>query len=104
MNQNQLNQNHYLYGNKGAVWTNAVHIAKSGQVATLCGTPMLSSNWARILEVKHVGCPHCIIAYAQAEQIGQYGDESIEEHVNMLWQTKVGQVNINATGPHPSLF
>lgn len=81
MNQNQLNQNHYLYGNKGSVWTNTVHIARSGQAGTLCGTPMLSSNWARILEIDHAGCPHCISAY---NEVNGYGDESPEEFKRML--------------------
>jgi hypothetical protein len=86
MNQNKLTQNHYLYGNKGAVWTNAVHIAKSGQARTLCGTPMLSNNWARILEIEHAGCPNCIAAYNSANG---YGDESPEEYKRMLMEVGI---------------
>lgn len=51
---------YYLFGNKGAVWSNKVHIAQSGSPVTLCGTPMLSSNWASINGVKEAGCPECL--------------------------------------------
>ena len=90
MNQDKLNSGYYLFGGKGDVWSNTAHIAKSGQSITLCGRPMLSSNWVRISDVKHAGCPNCMVAYATAEQIGPYGDESIEEHANMLWRAKFG--------------
>jgi hypothetical protein len=92
MNQNKLNSGYYLFGGKGDVWSNTAHIAKSGDgtYRTLCGRPMLSSNWVRIMEVKHAGCPHCIIAYAQAEQIGQYSDKSIEEYADMVWCIRFG--------------
>jgi len=60
MNQTKLNSNQYLFGNKGVVWTNTVHIAQSGDAVTLCGTPMLSSNWASIEGVKEAGCPACL--------------------------------------------
>jgi hypothetical protein len=52
--------NYYIFGNKGAVWTNQAHAAKTGEVGTLCGTPMLSSNWARIEGITEVGCPECL--------------------------------------------
>ena len=90
MKQKELNSKYYLYGNKGAVWSNKVHIAKSGQMGTLCGTPMLSSNWARIEDIDHAGCPNCLLAYANAEGIGPYGDESIEEHADMIWRIRFG--------------
>jgi hypothetical protein len=60
MNVNELKSIYYLFGNKGAVWTNTVHIAQSGDAVTLCGTPMLSSNWASIEGVKEAGCPKCL--------------------------------------------
>lgn len=60
MNQTELSSNQYLFGNKGAVWSNQVHIAQSGDTTTLCGTPMLSSNWARIEGVEVAGCPECL--------------------------------------------
>jgi len=90
MKQKELNSKYYLYGNKGAVWTNKVHIAKSGQAGTLCGTPMLSNNWARIEGIDHAGCPECLLAYATAEQLGSYGDESPEEYAEMLWRVNFG--------------
>jgi hypothetical protein len=60
-----LKPDYYMFGNKGAVWNNKVHIAKSGEFSgtTLCGTPMLSSNHARIEGVKEIGCPTCIKIY-----------------------------------------
>lgn len=36
-----LDSCHMLYGNKGAVWTNSVHICETGLFSsTLCGVPM----------------------------------------------------------------
>jgi hypothetical protein len=29
----------------------------------LCGTPALSTNWARIKEVNTIGCPECLSRY-----------------------------------------
>jgi len=54
---------HYMFGNKGAVWSNQVHLSKSGMSTTLCGTPMLSTNWARIENIQEIGCPECIEIY-----------------------------------------
>lgn len=59
----ELVDGYYQFGNKGAVWSNETHIAKSGQTGTLCGTPMLSSNWARIYEHKEIGCEKCLAIY-----------------------------------------
>ena len=63
MSVDQLDNNHYMFGNKGAVWSNKVHIAKSGDAVTLCGTPMLSSNHAKYEGVEHIGCPSCLAKY-----------------------------------------
>lgn len=90
MKTNELKNNYYMFGNKGAVWSNKVHIAKSGQAGTLCGTPMLSTNWARIEQVEHIGCRECLLAYANAEQLGSYGDESPEEFAEMMFRVKFG--------------
>lgn len=54
----------YQFGNKGSVWSDETHIAKSGDSLTLCGTPMLSSNWARIWEHKEIGCKQCLKVYS----------------------------------------
>lgn len=61
----ELKSDYHVFGNKGACWSDKIHIAKSGAFTgrTLCGTPMLSSNWARIWERKDVGCPKCIEIY-----------------------------------------
>lgn len=61
----ELDINYYAFGNKGAVWSDEVHIAKNGSHSTLCGTPMLSRNWARINEHPTVGCPKCLEIYNQ---------------------------------------
>ena len=71
MNTNQLNVNdlksgYSIFGNKGNVWSDTAHISKSDfSGRTMCGVPMLSSNWARIEEVKTIGCPECIKLYNQ---------------------------------------
>jgi hypothetical protein len=64
MNVKDLKPNHYIFGNKGNVWSNTAHIAKSDfSGRTLCGVPMLSNNWARIEEVKTIGCAECLAKY-----------------------------------------
>jgi len=50
---------YYLFGGKGDVWSNTAHLSKGGMVTTLCGRPMLSTNWVRINEVQEVGCAEC---------------------------------------------
>jgi hypothetical protein len=62
INQDKLKPNYTLFGGKGNVWNNTAHIYKSG-VGNLCGTPALSSNWAQIEEVEHIGCPKCLEKY-----------------------------------------
>jgi hypothetical protein len=71
MKTNELKPNFYMFGNKGAVWTNTVHIAQAGIFAgtTLCGTPMLSTNWARIENVEHIGCPECLEEYNKINEL-----------------------------------
>lgn len=58
-----LKKDFHIFGNKGNVWNDSAHIAKSGDSRTLCGTPMLSTNWAKIEKLEHVGCPDCISKY-----------------------------------------
>lgn len=50
---------HYLFGGKGDVWGNTIHIARKG-AETLCGKPMLSTNWAGFEEAPTAGCKVCI--------------------------------------------
>jgi hypothetical protein len=59
-----LKAGYYMFGNKGAVWSNTVHIAKSGP-GTLCGTPMLSGNHAKYEGVQEIGCKECLTIYKQ---------------------------------------
>ena len=66
---NELVNGFYHFGNKGAVWSNETHIAKSGDSGTLCGTPMLSSNWARIENHPEIGCQKCLSKYSDLNVI-----------------------------------
>jgi hypothetical protein len=50
---------YYLFGGKGDVWSNTAHLSHGGMPTTLCGRPMLSTNWVRINEVQEVGCSEC---------------------------------------------
>ena len=50
---------YYLFGGKGDVWSNTAHLSHDGMSTTLCGRPMLSTNWVRINEVQEVGCAEC---------------------------------------------
>jgi hypothetical protein len=64
MTVKELKSGYHIFGNKGNVWSNQCHIAKSGfDGRTLCDVPMLSNNWARIEEVKTIGCPECLSKY-----------------------------------------
>ena len=62
VNVADLKPGHMIFGNKGNVWGDTAHIYKSGE-GNLCGTPALSTNWARIEEVKTIGCPRCLELY-----------------------------------------
>jgi len=62
VNVADLKPGHSIFGNKGNVWEDTAHIYKSGE-GNLCGTPALSTNWARIEEVKTIGCPSCLAKY-----------------------------------------
>jgi len=61
----ELQEGFSIFGNKGAVWTNNCHISQIGKYQTLCNTPMLSTNWARIEEVKEIGCIECQKQYKE---------------------------------------
>ena len=50
---------YYLFGGKGDVWSDTAHLSHGGMSTTLCGRPMLSTNWVRINEVNEVGCDEC---------------------------------------------
>lgn len=69
MKASNLKNPFYQFGNKGAVWSNETHIAESGSFSgtTLCGTPMLSSNWASIEEHPTIGCKKCLAVYLERE-------------------------------------
>jgi len=64
MKQTFLDSCHMLYGNKGAVWTDSVHICEVGfNSSTLCGVPMLATNWAAEMNVTEPGCLKCRLLY-----------------------------------------
>jgi len=50
---------YYLFGGKGDVWSDTAHLSHGCMATTLCGRPMLSTNWVRINEVQEVGCSEC---------------------------------------------
>jgi len=50
---------YYLFGGKGDLWSDTAHLSHGGMATTLCGRPMLSTNWVRINEVNEVGCDEC---------------------------------------------
>lgn len=54
-----LGTNYYIFGNKGNVWTDTAHAYKRGK-GTLCGTPALSHNHAKLEGITEVGCPKCL--------------------------------------------
>ncbi len=58
MKVSELKPQYSIFGNKGNVWNNTAHIYKSGE-GILCGTPALSTNWAKIEEVEEIGCVEC---------------------------------------------
>lgn len=61
MNNTTLLPKYMLYGNKGAVWSKTIHIAEVGfSPTTLCGTPMLATNWANYEQNAEAGCAKCI--------------------------------------------
>jgi len=67
MKVNELKSNYHVFGNKGNVWNNTAHIYKNG-IGNLCGTPALSTNWARIEKVETVGCPECLKKYQNEDK------------------------------------
>lgn len=68
MKVSELKEGYYMFGNKGTVWNNTAHIAKSGfHGTTLCDTPMLSTNWARIEGLEEIGCPECLAKYKEIQ-------------------------------------
>ena len=68
MKVSELKEGYHMFGNKGTVWNNTAHIAESGfKGTTLCDTPMLSTNWARIEEVQEIGCPDCLKIYNELQ-------------------------------------
>ena len=70
MKVSELKEGYRIFGNKGTVWSNTAHISGPGfDGNTLCGTPKLSTNWARIEEVQEIGCPKCLEKYKQ--EVGQ---------------------------------
>ena len=62
VNVSDLKPGYSIFGNKGNVWEDTAHIYKSGE-GNLCGTPALSSNWARMEDVQTIGCPRCLARY-----------------------------------------
>lgn len=78
MKTTELKSGYYMYGNKGCLWGDKAHIAKSGDgtYRTLCGTPMLATNWCQIEELENANCPECNETYH--EQTEEFKCDSCE--------------------------
>lgn len=50
------------------VWNKTAHIYKSG-TGNLCGTPALSTNWAKIEMVDTIGCNECLRRYNESKKL-----------------------------------
>lgn len=94
LNVNELVDGFYQFGNKGAVWSNETHIAKSGDSFTLCNTPMLSSNWARINFHKEIGCQKCLSKYSDLNVIPRVKEPKYKFTRPALWFCKGDEVTM----------
>lgn len=64
-----LDKKHFLYRNRGCVWSGRAHIAESGFFSTtLCGTSMLATNWVAIEGIQVLGCPECVKIYNEIKE------------------------------------
>jgi hypothetical protein len=81
MKKSELTKGFSQFGNHGAVWTNQTHISKSGDWThrTLCGTPMLSRNWAEIEEHQEIGCKDCIVVYEYLQRVQEVETKRTEK-------------------------
>lgn len=73
MKVSDLQKGYYIFGNKGSVWANKAHISGTSST-TLCGVPKLSTNWARIEELKECGCKKCCEIYLKQINDGNLSD------------------------------
>jgi hypothetical protein len=85
-----LGANYSIFGNKGNVWTGTSHAYKSGH-GNLCGTPALSTNWARIEGIEEVGCPQCLEKLAEAGDECSLCGEEIAGHGNNAEPVSAGR-------------
>lgn len=84
----ELKQGFSVFGNKGATLSNEAHIDQECFPVTLCGTPMLSRNYA-ILEgsgITEIGCKECNKVYESMMALEEdpfeealYKDEIIQQ-------------------------
>src|SRR5437868_4763266 len=85
MKTNELQNGYAIFGNKGNVWNNNAHITDTTKTngITLCGVPMLSTNWARIEEMEEINCVKCVQIYEV---------ECIEKRLSELCQIPENQI------------
>jgi len=81
VNVADLKPGYSIFGNKGNVWNDTAHIYKSGE-GNLCGTPALSTNWARIEGVETIGCPNCLARYNNQPVSDDYIQQLAQHMVN----------------------
>jgi hypothetical protein len=80
-----------IFGNKGAVWGDECHLMADGfNPTTLCGVPMLSTNWAQISKVETIGCEACIHAYLQAIKAIDKAEQECAKPIPTKFKTPKG--------------
>jgi hypothetical protein len=88
-----------VFGGKGNVWTDTCHAYKSG-TGNLCGTPALSTNWARLEGVEEVGCPKCLEKLAESSDPCSICGDEIGGHGNNAEPVNAGRCCDSCNGSH----
>lgn len=65
MKANKLQNGYDEFGNRGALSSNEIHIAKAYETKTLCGIKMKATNWEAIESKEEIGCPECLAIYGK---------------------------------------
>ena len=100
MKTKDLKSGFHMFGNKGACWSNEVHIADGGSSTTMCGTPMLSTNWANIWNKDEIGCPDCLKAYDKAINYRATTEHEQDVFAYLNGLREEGTINMFGAAPH----
>lgn len=87
----ELPRGYYIYGNKGAVWSDKVHAVRTGEGTTLCGGFMLANNHAKWQNIDHVGCPDCLMALDIVNEVEKFIDIMFET-MHEKYETEHGDI------------